>query len=180
MTGKNPLQANPTWIGAAFEAKGSHGTVRATNTCVSRSMNDLLRIAQLQPQQVNEALERLRRLGQEMRLRPGHPYLVRLRRATGLNFVSASRKHRHLLFVIEERRTAPCWTYREITRNNCEFDISSLTSDTLMNAIAGEPLSRLAVPHSSISSLIMSSLHDKQGWTVATLAPEWVPFCAKS
>lgn len=139
-------------------------------------MNDLLRIAQLQPQQVNEALERLRRLGREMRLRPSHPYLVRLRRATGLNFVSASRKNRHLLFVTEERRTAPCWTYRETSRNDCVFDVYGRISETLMIAMAGERLSRLVEPHPDMSSPIMSSLHEDRGWTVAKLDSEWLPF----
>jgi len=111
-------------------------------------------------------------------LRPPHPLIGSIRKASGLNVVEIGRRHRRLVVAVEEfGRRERSWFYREITRHTCIFGCPGTAPEQKKSTLIGGPLAALADPHPALNAALILQIDDtSDGWSEVRLDPDWVKF----
>lgn len=144
---------------------------------ISEPLHELLEQTGIMPVEINAALERVPKSA-PMVLRSSHPFLRRIRAATGINVAMISRKHRRLTIWIEQivdGRVA--WVYREHSRNDCKMILRGVIPVGIQLVLIGEPLGKLIDLTPALSRAVIEEIAELPGAAFdVKIAPAWRPF----
>lgn len=145
---------------------------------ISSPALELLRQAQLPPDDLDQALSGLVQARASATLRRNHPLLESIRRATSINVVDVSRRSRYLLMTIEQQKDGePSWQYREHSPRRCVFSCRGEIPATIEVALNGALLEKLVRPTMALRKTVITHLGATgEGCLNVDVKPTWHSF----
>ncbi|WP_156351350.1 hypothetical protein [Sphingomonas sp. Leaf25] len=145
---------------------------------LSSPSTSLFEQANVQPEELDAAIEDLVWAKASAILRFDHPLLRQVRAATGVNLVQVARRSRNLLIEIEQRsEIGPSWQYREHTPRRCTFSCRGQLPATIETALQGELLEQLVIPAAALQGITIANVAKSgDGWLNIDVAPSWHRF----
>lgn len=147
---------------------------------MSEPLLRMLQTGSVTPSAVQKAIEgQIAKYGYPV-LRVGHPYVRRVRNATGLNVTDIAWRYGRLLVSIEQiegRRFR--WLYREFKGSYCSFRCPAQLPDTVAIGLRGKPLAIVTDAIRPLLDVAIAGLDDNYAsvdWLSLKLAPRWMPF----
>lgn len=131
--------------------------------------------ANVQPEELDAAIEDLVCAKAAAILRFDHPLVQRVRDGTGITLVQVTRRSRNLLIEIEQHSdVGPSWQYREHTRRRCTFSCRGQLPATIETALQGELLEKLVIPAAALQGIPIANVSGSgDGWLKIDVAPSW-------
>lgn len=147
---------------------------------VSAPLLHLLTAAQITPLAVYASIVKARASNQHPRLRPGHVYLRRIRKASGLNVIEIALRYGRLLMTIEQLKDRRIiWFYNEYKGSLCAFRCPAQVPEAVLIAARGRPLSTIVDLPAPLGAIQIDGIEKQYGQNGAVslkLAPDWVAF----
>ncbi len=147
---------------------------------VSVPLLRMLQASAVAPSTIQKALARhTEKFGYPV-LRVGHPYISRIRSATGLDVTDIAWRYGRLLVSIEQIKDGRIhWFYREFKSSHCSFRCPGELPDAILIGLRGRPLAAVTdaiEPLADVSIVSEDEEHVSAGWLSLKLAPKWIPF----
>ena len=147
---------------------------------VSEPLLRMLQAGSLAPSDVQKAIAgQAAKYGYPV-LRPGHPYIRRVRSATGLNVTDIAWRYGRLLVSVEQindRRIH--WFYREFKGSYCSFRCPLELPETVLVVLRGRLLAVVTDAIRPLANVTIAGVDEgyaSDGWLNLKLAPNWIPF----
>lgn len=145
---------------------------------ISQPAEALLRSAAIEPEAVNDVMDRRAADRRETFLRPGHPYPVLVRRRTGVPLMTIARRRRHLYIVVEWSR--PLVRYVEYARDDCRLLLLADLPAAARLASVGGPLDRIVGTPDFLADASCADIRWADPFTEVSLQPfRWGRFGRK-
>jgi hypothetical protein len=146
---------------------------------VSQPLSDMLKMSNLEPKEVEAAIDHIKRKHRYPVLRGDHEYVQRVRKATGIHLTTIALRYGRLLSSIDHvvsRRDR--WTYNEVNGRRCVFRCTAMLPSNLQPALPGRLLGTVVVGIDPLGAVEIIGLEEQtpEGWLGLMLKPSWIPF----